>query len=477
MTTSTKKTSRRVKREAKADGTDAVTSGKVPPPSDPPVSARSRKLSKAVRSIEGFQIWADLAPPLICPTRVTSLNRGMKCGGIPGGMLGVLHGPSQGGKTLLLAEILYDAWATGGWGLFVDAECRGVDLKWFAAICGDLSEVAYYKPRTYEECISKIEEFRGKFRKAKEAGDLPAGAFLAVGIDSVNRLTPSTELEELLKGTVAARGYPIRAMMTSRWLDKIIPTLERDEILVFIQRESQKLDAMPGQKQYTVKGGSAPIYDGGWICRVTAAGRVKAELKGKDDKVLVGEKHEVEIVKNSLGPHLNETAWFYSSVGATDQTPLGLDLIREVREEAIHRGVARYVSGKGYLLRDEVVAPSKAAFLEWLREDENWLRSSMTSSESRPEPAERLALFIRACNYGGDLGRMDAYEVRSFLLAALSAADLEPPEEDRRLLKLAAAAVAFHREIRRVVTEEPQLDFREEEILRAVLTALGEGVN
>jgi hypothetical protein len=82
----------------------------------------------------------------------------------------------------------------------------------------------------------------------------------------------------------------------------------------------------------------------------------------------VGEKHEIEIVKNSLGPHLNETAWFYSSVGATDQTPLGLDFIREIREEAIHRGLVKYVSGKGYVKDGEVLCPSKAAFLGWLRE-------------------------------------------------------------------------------------------------------------
>jgi len=325
-------------------------------------------LSKVVRSIEGFSLWADIPPPMVCPSRITSLNRALKCGGIPGGMLGVLHGPSQGGKTLLLAEILYDAWATGGWGLFVDAECRGVDLAWFSTICGALDEVAYFKPKTYEETIERVEEFRGKFRKAKLDGALPEGAFLAVGIDSVNRLTPSTELEELLKGTVGARGYPIRAMLTSKWLDRIVPTLERDEILVFIQRESVRLDAMPGQKTYKVKGGTAPIYDGGWICRVTAVGRVKAETGKGETKVLVGEKHEVEVVKNSLGPHLDELAFFYSSVGAAGQEPLGLDLPREIREEAILRGLVTYTKARGYFHRGELVAESKAKLLDWLRE-------------------------------------------------------------------------------------------------------------
>lgn len=362
---------RRVKREAGSAEPKSVTSDKEKEaPRLPPISKRSQQLSKAVRSMEGFQLWSEIPPPMVCQTRITSLNRALKCGGIPGGMLGVVHGPSQGGKTLFVAEILYDAWATGGWGLFVDAECRAVDLKWFSTICGALDEVAYAKPRTYEDCIAKIEEFRAKFRKAKADGEIPESGFLAIGIDSVNRLTPSTELEELLKGKVEARGYPLRALLTSKWLDKIIPTLERDEILVFVQREGKRLDAMPGQKQYKVKGGEAPIYDGGWICRVTAAGRVKVDVKGKETKMLAGEKHELEVVKNSLGPHLNETAYFYSSVGATNQTPLGIDFAREVREESLLRKLVKYVNGKGYFYDGEKVAENKVAFLDWLRSED-----------------------------------------------------------------------------------------------------------
>jgi RecA/RadA recombinase len=233
---------KRVRRERKETG-------------EPPVSERSRRLAKVVGGIEGFRLWRDVEPPLVLRTRVTSLNRALRCGGVPGGMLGVLHGPSQGGKTLLLAELIHAAWASGGWGLFIDAECRATDLKWFNVVCGNLDEIAYYKPRTFEDCISKVEEFRAAFREAKKAGEVPETAFVVVGIDSINRLTPSTELEEFLKGKVEARGYPIRALMTSKWLDKLVPTLERDESFVFVQRESRKLDAMPGQKQYTVKGG------------------------------------------------------------------------------------------------------------------------------------------------------------------------------------------------------------------------------
>lgn len=203
----------------------------------------------------------------------------------------------------------------------------------------------------------------------------------------MTRLAPSKELEELLKGEMKDRGFPLRALMTSRWLDRLIPTLERDEVVVFVTRESKNMDAMPGQKSYKVKGGNAPVYDGGWIWRVTAVQRVKLEkkakkkdkdkkLKGrkeKDESIVVGEKHEIEVVKNSMGPHLDEFAHFYSSIGHQSE-PLGLDFVREVREESIDRGLVKQVTGRGYLLDGDLIAPSKLEYLRWLRSGDplNW---------------------------------------------------------------------------------------------------------
>ncbi len=368
----------------------------------PELSKRSKQLSKAVENLDGFQLWSSVPPPMVCPTRFTSFNRATKCGGIAGGMLGILHGPSQGGKTLMLAELLYDAWVTGGWGLFVDAECRAVDLKWFSTICSSLDEIAYVKPKTYEACIKGIESFRSKFRKAKDDGKIPPGAFLTIGIDSINRLTPSTELAELLKGEVGARGYPLRALLTSKWLDKILPTLERDEILVFVLREGVKLDAMANQKKYTVKGGNAPIYDAGWICRVTAASRVNEEVlsdkeddregdkkkkKKKKEKLLVGEKHEIELIKNSMGPHVNDLSYFYSSVGSGKKNPLGLDFPREVREESLTRKIVKQVAGSGYFYKGEKIANNKIEYLTWLKEinEDGELNWSILATELNSE--------------------------------------------------------------------------------------------
>lgn len=361
MTTTTKKTARRPKTKRAAAG------------KDPPVSDRSAVLSKLTKSVSDFRLWSDVEAPMVLRTSITSLNRAMKIGGVCAGMLGVLHGPSQGGKTLLVSEILRAVETTGGLGLFVDAECRGVDLKWFEAICGNLPEILYYKPRTFEEFVKRVQEFRAAFRAAKDAGELPEGAMLGIGVDSLNRLAPKDELEELLKkGQIAGRKYPLRAMLIGAWLDGMIPTLERDEVIVGVLREGENLDAMPGQKKYKVKGGKAPIYDGGYVLRITARNKVKIRKGEKVPDVIIGEKHEVEVLKNSMGPKDEAIAWFYSSVGAKDGEPLGLDLPREIRDEAIERGLVVHrqrKGGTGYYLGDDLVAADKPKFLAWLLEE------------------------------------------------------------------------------------------------------------
>lgn len=338
----------------------------------PPVSPRSKLLSQLAGKDNGFLPWGKVVPPHVMVTRVTSLNRAMKCGGIPGGMFGVLHGPSQGGKTLLVSELLYSAWATGGLGLFVDAECRGVDLKWFEVVCGNLDEVMYYKPETFEDFAAHVAEFRKVFRKGKEDGVIPPEGMLCIGVDSLNRLAPADEMKMIIEGALQGRRYPLRAMLISAWLDGLIPTLRGDEVVVGVLREGVNIDAQPGAKQYKVKGGNAPIYDAGWVFRVTAASTVRTETKakGKDGKTKtrkVGEKHEILIAKNSMGPKSDAIANFYSSIGTEDGNPTGLDLAREVREESILRKLTAYKAGTGYSVDGELVAKSKAEYLRWLR--------------------------------------------------------------------------------------------------------------
>lgn len=347
---------------------------KVAAPSD-----RGAALREAIDGLEGFRLWSDVTQPLILPTCITSLNRATCCGGIPGGQVGVLHGPSNGGKSLLAAEILRAAKDGGasdnperyGWGAMIDAENRAVDKKWYSAICGDLSQLFYDAPKTYEAAIAGIAKIRNRFRTAKNDGKIGDQAMLAVVVDSVNRLTPQDELEQFLKDNkVKAREFPLRALLTSKWLDKLTPTLEPDEIIVLILRESRRLDAKPGQRTWQVKTGNTAQYDAGWVARVTAPLVIKEGAEGKQKAV--AQRHEVDVMKNSMGAHVEKSAWFYSSVGA-DGGVTGLDRAREIREEMLIRKILvdrpkTKDRDAGYYLGEERICRYKSEITTWLKD-------------------------------------------------------------------------------------------------------------
>lgn len=332
----------------------------------PPKTDRAKKLVKALGSTEGLKVWSEVKAPPSLRTGITSFNRALDSGGPPGGMLGVVHGPSQGGKTVLVSEILRSAAASGGMALLGDAECRSKDLRWFRAICGDfIDEIAYCKPKTYQHWVKIVEDFRGKFRELKDDGTLPPEAMLAIAIDSIDRLVPEEELEESKKGEMKARGYPLRAMLNDKWFGRILPNLGPDEVLVAVVRESTKLDPKPGQKTYRVRGGKALEFDAGWRVRVTNPSRVKIKVAGNEAQTKIGEKHVIVVEKNSLGPNVDEPAAFYTLSGVTDEHPLGLDRAREVREEAIARKLIKHKGNKHVYEGEEI--GTKERIVEWLK--------------------------------------------------------------------------------------------------------------
>lgn len=84
------------------------------------------------------------------------------------------------------------------------------------------------------------------------------------------------------------------------------------------------------------------------------------------------------------------------------------------------------------------------------------------------ETVQTLAECLRACNWSNDLGTAKLSEVVVLISATAGKVGLELPGDERRLLKLAALTVAYFRNVRRAVNGDLDLDFREEEILKAV---------
>lgn len=341
------------------------------PTKGPQLSKRAERLRKLTEQVKGFQVWSQVERPPVVRTGITSFNRAMKCGGVPGGQLGIIHGPSASGKTLLVAEILRSVVSAGGMGHYFDVEKRAVDIDWYKAVCkGHLDEIGYHRPYTFEECGETFKLLQSDFREAKKSGDIPETALLCMAVDSVDRLRPKSLADEYEKdGKVVARGYPIKAAMLADWLGKFMPDLGCDEIVLFVMREAVNINAKPGQKTWRVRGGEGATYDAGWKVRVLQGGRIPWE-KG-DDKRYLGYQHEILLEKNSMGPQVGEPpAMFYSSAGAIDEMPLGLNRSREVRNEMIQRGKVYQKGSWFYMAEDENFKwLGKDKFHDWLLQE------------------------------------------------------------------------------------------------------------
>ncbi|MFA5355255.1 MAG: hypothetical protein WC302_00755 [Candidatus Paceibacterota bacterium] len=108
-------------------------------------------------------------------------------GGIPGGVLMDIFGPSASGKTSLLSEILASAQSQGGETQVQDPEAR-LDEE-YARIYGvEIDRKNYYRPDTVTECFERIQKWNPK----------NFNVINAAGVDSLAAL--STDLEMGPKG-------------------------------------------------------------------------------------------------------------------------------------------------------------------------------------------------------------------------------------------------------------------------------------
>lgn len=288
------------------------------------------------------------------PTIFTSYNRAVRLGGHPSGCITVIHGPWAGGKTALAVGVLESFQRQGHLTAFVDAEHAADTLKWFRALGVDLGQTLLYRPRTYEQTVETLGKLIENFhaRKRVKENPIPAERLLCIVVDSINKLVPK---EELKKFGQVGRGFPLRALLNSNWMDALVPVVgEGDVAFLFIAQERVEVDAGAFDRKWRVKGGQAVMFDSTVMVRVDFAGKVKeapraaaaeglpdedGEDAGDDGKVEVGKRHRFVIEKNKVGI-CHERGYFYTSNGR-GEAPLGFDHAREVLDEALARNVLK----------------------------------------------------------------------------------------------------------------------------------------
>ena len=221
----------------------------------------------------------DLA---ICGTRI----RG---GGIPGGILMEMFGPSSSGKTVFLFEIGGYIQRKKGDVIFLDPEAR-VNKTFAKQFDFDLDTITKEEPDTVTEVMETVFKYKPKNKKALING---------IMVDSLAALSTKLEMDNDKGDKMGMR----RAKEFSEGLRKVCRLLkQRNQIMICSNQIRINVGASPYSEQLTVPGGKAIGFYSSIRLRFMKPVEVKKEItfKGKKIKGTTGTKVHIKVYKSSV---------------------------------------------------------------------------------------------------------------------------------------------------------------------------------
>jgi RecA/RadA recombinase len=207
-------------------------------------------------------------------------------GGIPGGILVELFGPSSAGKTVLLCEIAGGVKRQGGDIQFKDPEARL--NKQFAKIFDlEVSEDQYSTPSTVPEVFSSVRNWEPKT-------EAPVHGIFA---DSLAALSTQWEKDDKDQyGMRRAKEFSEECRKTCRVLT------EKGYLMVCSNQVRQNLDAGPYGQKYKSPGGEAIGFYSSLRLRCMTPKKIteKNQVAGKEVSRVIGVETQIEVFKSSV---------------------------------------------------------------------------------------------------------------------------------------------------------------------------------
>jgi len=224
-------------------------------------------------------------------------------GGIPGGKLTEIYGPSSSAKSLFGNNILFGCQKMGGIPVLLDCEnSANKEFIMKASHC-DLNKVLRYTPQSLEEVFAKMYSVIEKIRK-KDTERPIVIVYDSIGVSPSARELREVDLPEgydkaTYKRIVGGNEQPgERAKICSRELRKLNTVMEKSGATVIILNQTrEKIGIMFGNPETTAGGGNAlPFYAS---CRIRPQTQKKIEKKitAKKNKIL-GVNIKLKNVKN-----------------------------------------------------------------------------------------------------------------------------------------------------------------------------------
>jgi recombination protein RecA len=226
-------------------------------------------------------------------------------GGLPGGRLTEIYGPSASSKSLIGTNVLFGCQRIKGVPIILDTEnAVNKDFVRRASHC-DLAQIVRYTPQTLEKCFAKIYKAVEHIRSKPKYKTAP----IVVIFDSISVPPTERELRELdlpdgyteadFKRIVKQHEQPgERARVCSRELRKLNAIMEKWGVTVVIMNQIRmKIGVMYGNPETTAGGGMAlPFYAS---CRLATrtTKKIEKKLTAKRKKVL-GVHVTIKNVKN-----------------------------------------------------------------------------------------------------------------------------------------------------------------------------------
>lgn len=207
-------------------------------------------------------------------------------GGIPGGIMVEIFGPSSAGKTVLLCELAGAVQRLGGDIQFKDPEAR-LNRQFAKIFDLQVTDDQYDTPGTVPEVFKSVREWEPK-TKAPVHG---------VFADSLAALSTEWEKEDKDQyGMRRAKEFSEECRKTCRILT------EKGYLMVCSNQVRQNLDAGPYGQKYKSPGGEAIGFYSSLRLRCMSPQKItkKKTIAGKEVSRIIGVETQIEVFKSSV---------------------------------------------------------------------------------------------------------------------------------------------------------------------------------
>ena len=227
-------------------------------------------------------------------------------GGVPGGRLTEIYGPSASSKSLLGTNLLHGCQKLGGIPILIDSE-NAINKEFInKASHADLNKIVRYTPETLEKCFHVMYLAIEHSRSNKKYADKPIViVYDSISVSPCAREFRETELpegftKEQFKKIVGANEQPgERAKICSKELRKLNTVMEENNVSVVIMNQIRdKIGVLYGNPETTAGGGNALPFYASLRFRTQTQKKIEQKVPGLAKKKTIGINIKIQNKKN-----------------------------------------------------------------------------------------------------------------------------------------------------------------------------------